>query len=187
MVSHGVRFSSFDDIALLQTGKPAIKAATTLVNLLRLDALPRTIDVRRLTCKQMAGRIRRLGVIILLTIALSSCGVFGRTTTNAQLAAPDLTLLIANLTSSDPATQETALVPALRANSEEPKGIILPPGSTLAIIPGTWEVSGTDRTGQPYLGKIQATLTRPGQPPTAVSLHLIDTGTQWLLYETSSA
>lgn len=143
--------------------------------------------VTKLTSKQTLRQIRRLSVLIVLTAAISSCAVLTHTTANVKFPAPDLTLLVANLTSSDPANQEMSLAPALHTDSAQPKKVILPPGSTLAVIPATWEVISVDQTGQPHLGRIQAALTRPGRPPTAVRLHLININAQWLLYETSPA
>jgi hypothetical protein len=96
-----------------------------------------------------------------------------------------LSQLLANLTSPDPVIQQSGLAPASRTHSGSASSL-LPVGSALAVSPGTWEVISRDRTGDPYLAEIQATLIRPGQPIAAVSLHLLHLNEQWLLYETST-
>jgi hypothetical protein len=99
---------------------------------------------------------------------------------------PDLAALVSSLTSTDPGAQEAGLAPALRTSSGPPLAI-LPAGSSLVVDTATWDVMDKDDTGEPYTAKVDAKLTRPGQPVENVSLHLMKVDKQWLLYETAPA
>ncbi|GAA5154388.1 hypothetical protein GCM10023321_26120 [Pseudonocardia eucalypti] len=123
-------------------------------------------------------------VLLLVYIAPLLAGCGSAPFANTPPAAPDLRSLVTNLTSADPAVQETALPPGLRVMSRRPPGL-LPTGSTLVMAPETWEIASLDQAGRPHLATIHATLTRPGEPAEALSLHLIHLDDQWLLYETS--
>jgi hypothetical protein len=126
------------------------------------------------------GRLARwlLAATLLLLIS-TGC-------THSKSSAPDLDTLVKQLTSADLRTQEQALVPAVQAPAGRPAGV-LPAGSTLQVEPKTWQVTGADSKGAPTVGRIRASLTRPGEPASKVYLDLAKVDGKWLLYETGPA
>jgi hypothetical protein len=97
-------------------------------------------------------------------------------------ASPDLTSFVSDLTSPDPKVQELAVAPAVRARSGEAPGV-LPAGSTIVLVPATWEMSVADEATEILRASIDATVTRPGEPSKDFSLLLVQVGDQWLLYD----
>jgi hypothetical protein len=98
-------------------------------------------------------------------------------------SAPDLTALVAQLTSASAQTQQQALVPGGQAGPSQPLRL-LPPGSTLQLEPATWQVTGVDSAGAAAAGRIGAHLTEPGRPVASVFLDVMKVGGRWLLYQT---
>lgn len=97
---------------------------------------------------------------------------------------PDLSSMVARLTSHDPAVQELALRPEMRARPGEPAGV-LPARSKLVILPDTWVPGQTDERGLPSSGAVSAELERPGTPVVTVEMQLVRVGDEWFVEETS--
>lgn len=129
------------------------------------------------SCGRAQAVVVTVGIVATLCLALGACST-------DSLAEPDLAPLLTTLTSPEPRVQESGLAPALRSDEAVPQPI-LPTGSTLSVVPGTWKVVKTDAWKHPYLAEVQANLGRPNQESTRVSLRLVAMKDQWLLYETS--
>lgn len=135
---------------------------------------------------RMATRLMQLVLGLGLTInlfALTACTSSDQPTSGPP---PDLSMVLAHLTSADPALQELALRPEMRAQHDETPGV-LPVGSLLVTLPETWAVDGIDGVGSPSSGTVRARLTRPAEAATEVELHVVRIGNEWFLDETSPA